>query len=236
MRMLALSVVMMAVAAPGVRAQESAAPSRPVIVTSGEGVVKRAPDRAYVTIAAETRAATATDAQNRNTEAMTAVIARIKAMDIAADAIQTSGYLLQPEYDYSAGKQTFRDYLARNQVQVRIDALPRLGEVLTAVVGTGATTISGIRFDVKSREADEREALRLAVRDARARADAAAAGAGVQIDRIVRIDEERSFAATPRPMAMMGGVAGGRIAETVVPIEAGESEIRARVTLTASIR
>ena len=100
----------------------------PVIVTSGEGVVKRAPDRAWVTIAAESRARSASEAQGLNTGAMNAVLEKIKAAGIPADAIQTTGYNLQPGFDYANGKQTLRGYVARNQVQVRVDALAKTVE------------------------------------------------------------------------------------------------------------
>ena len=155
--------------------------------------MKQAPDRAWVTIAAESRARTAPEAQRLNTDAMTAVLEKIKAAGIPADAIQTTGYNLQPEFDYANGKQTLRGYVARNQVQVRVDALAKTGDVIAAAVGTGATNVSGVRFDLKDRDAAEREALRLAVHDARRRADAAATGAGVQIDRVIRIEEQRDW-------------------------------------------
>ena len=61
-------------------AQMPGPPGPPVIVTSGEGVVKQAPDRAWVTIAAESRARTAQEAQRLNTDAMTAVVEKIKAV------------------------------------------------------------------------------------------------------------------------------------------------------------
>jgi uncharacterized protein YggE len=208
----------------------------PVIVTIGEGVVKQAPDRAWVTIAAESRARTAQEAQRQNTEAMTAVNDRIKAAGIAADAIQTTGYNLQPEFDYANGKQTLRGYVARNQVQVRIDALAKVGEVIAASVGTGATSVSGVRFDLKDRETVEREALRLAVRDARGRADAAASGGGVQIDRVIRIEEQRDMGDIVRPMPMARRASVTESVTVAVPIEAGEIEVRARVTMTAAIR
>jgi uncharacterized protein YggE len=80
----------------------------------------------------------------------------------------------------------------------------------------------------------EREALRQAVADARARADAAASGAGRSIDRVIKIQEDGA-PEMPRPlmMARMVGAAGG-VAQT--PIEPSTMEIRARVTLTASLR
>lgn len=211
-------------------------PPVPVIVTNGEGLVKRAPDRAWVTIGAESRARTAQEAQRLNTDAMTAVNERIKAAGIPADAIQTTGYNLQPEFDYVNGKQTLRGYVARNQVQVRVDALAKTGDVIAAAVATGATSVSGVRFDLKDREAVEREALRVAVQDARLRANAAATGAGVSIDRVIRVEEHRDMIDGPRPMQMNMAMMRQESAQAAVPIEAGEIEVRARVTLTMAIR
>ena len=209
--------------------------TRPVIVTTGEAVLQRAPDRAWVTIAAESRARTPEEAQRANAAAMSAVNAKLKASGVAADAIQTIGYNLQPEYDYANGKQTLRDYLARNEVQVRIDALDRLGSAIDAAVESGATNVSGIRFDLKDRASVEREAVARAVADGMARAQAAAAGAHVTIDRVLRIDEQREFVPPqPRPIAMMASKAVE--SSPSVPIEGGQIEIRARVGVTVGIK
>ena len=171
---------------------QTPAPDLSVVVASGEAVVKRAPDRAFVSIAAESRARTSRDAQLVNAEAMTAVLAKLKSAGIPGDAIQTTGYDIQPEFDYANGKQTVRGYVARNSIEVRVDELPKLGDILDIAVGAGATSVAGVRFDLKDRTGAEREALRRAVEDARARADAAAAGAGLKVDRVVRIEEQRA--------------------------------------------
>jgi uncharacterized protein YggE len=211
-------------------------PEEPVVVTTGEGVVQRAPDRAWVTIAAESRARTPQEAQRANAEAMSTVMDRLKAAGIPGDAIQTTMFDLQPEFDYANGKQTLRDYVARNQVQVKVDALPKLGEIIASAVTGGATNVNGVRFDLKDRDGAEREALKLAVADARARADAAATGANMRVERVTRIEEQREFLPPPpRPMmAMRAGMAEQRAA--VVPIEAGQIEIRVRVSMTAAIK
>lgn len=211
-------------------------PLQPVVVTTGEAVVKRAPDRAWVTIAAESRARTPQEAQRANAEAMRTVTDRLKAADIPAEAIQTTLFDLQPEFDYANGRQMLRGYVARNQVQVKVDALPKLGEILASAVAGGATNVSGVRFDLQDRDAAEREALRAAVADARKRADAAARGANMTVERVVRIEEQREFLPPPPrpiPMAMRAGMAGQ---QPPVPIEAGEIEIRVRVSMTAAIR
>ena len=77
-----------------------------------------------------------------------------------------------------------------------IDALERLGDLLDAVVEAGATNVGGVRFDLRDRAGAEREALRQAVADARARAEAAASGAGLTIERVIRI-EDRSARHAP---------------------------------------
>ena len=209
-------------------------PAPAVIVTTGEGVVKQAPDRAWVSIAAESRAKTAQDAQRMNTDAMNAVLEKIKSLGIPPDAVQTTGYNLQPEFDYAGGRQTLRGYVARNQVQVRVDTLAKTGDVIGAAVGVGATNVSGVRFDLKDRDAVERDALRRAVQDARQRANSAATGAGVSIDRVIRVEEHRDMGGDPRPIPMMA--MRNEAAQAAVPVEAGEIEVRVRVTLTVSIR
>src|SRR6185503_8732962 len=112
--------------------------------------------------------------------------------------------------------------------------LAKTGEVISAAVGSGATNVSGVRFDLKDRDAVEREALRRAVQDARQRANYAATGAGVSIDRVIRVEEQRDMGGDPRPMPMMA--MRNEAAQAAVPLEAGEIEIRSRVTLTVSIR
>jgi uncharacterized protein YggE len=233
MKILVFALVL---AAAPVFAQQAPPPPPPVIVTTGEGVVKRAPDRAFVAIAAESRARTAAEAQRLNTEAMTAVLDKVKSLGIPADAIQTTGYTLQPDFEYQNGRQNLRGYISRNQVDVRVDTLSKLGEILASAVGSGATNVSSVRFDLKERDAAESEALRMAVRDARRRADAAASGAGVRVVQVWRIDEQRDMEIVrPMPMAMARGGMTEMAQAAPVPVEAGQIEIRSRVTLTVRI-
>ena len=232
----ALCVVCLLATLSGVTAAQSTSPVQPegpVVTTVGEASVKRTPDRAWVTVAAESRARTPKEAQTANATVMAAVLAKLKSTGLPADALRTLGYDLQPEFDYANNRQTLRGYVARNSVEVRVDDLPKLGEILESVVAAGATNVSGVRFDVKDRDAAEREALNKAVADARARADAAASGAGLKVERVLRIQEQRAAAPEPR-MAMMREAVG--VTSGAPPVVPGEIEIRAAVTLTASVR
>lgn len=207
-----------------------------VVVTSAEAVIKAAPDVAWVSLAVESRARAPRDAQRQNADAMSAMQQKLAGAGLPPDAVRTTSIELSPEFDYANGRQQLRGYLARNAVDVRVDALDRLGEIIDLSVGTGATNVTNVRFDVKRREELERAALKQAVELARARADAAAEGARRAVLRIIRIDDGgRIGEPQPRPM-MMAARAEMAAAAPPTPVAPGELEVRARVTLTARLQ
>ena len=228
-------VLMLVLVAAPAAAQEPSAANLRTIVTTGQAIVRRAPDRAFVVAAVESRAKSPRDAQAQNAKSMASVQARIIAMGIAKEAVRTTGYNIQQEFDFANGRRIPRGYVARNAVEVRIDALERLGDLLDAVVEAGATNVGGVRFDLRDRAGAEREALRQAVADARARADAAASGAGLTIERVIRIEDSPRDMPRPFPMPM---VAMREAAQTdaATQVEPGEIEIHAHATVTVSVR
>ena len=214
-------------------AQQPSVPAEPQVVTSGEGIVQAVPDRAWVTVGAESRAASAREAQRLNTAAMTPIQEKLRAAGIPQDAIKTVVYDVQYEWDYVNNRRVGKGYVARNTIEVRVDTIDRVGDILEIAGASGATSLGGVRFDLKDRSRLEREALRLAVADARAKADAVAAGAGRSIDRIVRI-EEQGISGSPGPVMFRREAQVA--AAAAPPVEAGQTELRAQVTLTAVLK
>lgn len=229
------ATVVVALLPMGATAQQ-ATPRRdqPVVVTAGEGVIQSTPDRAWITVTAESRASSPRDAQRRNADAMTPVQDRLRMAGIPQDAIKTVVYDLQPDWDYSNDRRVLRGYVARNTIDVRIDNIDRVGELLDLVVNAGATSVEQIRFDLKNRERVEREALRVAVADARERATAAASGAGLTVDRIIRIDEQG--VSSPPIRVLTETLQAGRVASAAPPVTPGSMEVRARVALTMLLK
>jgi uncharacterized protein YggE len=216
-------------------AQQPSTPSEPTVVASGQGVVFAVPDRAWITVSAESRAPSPREAQRLNAEAMKPVQDKLRAAGIATEAIRTIAYDVQYEWDFVNGKRVGRGYVARNSIEVRVDAIDRVGELLEIAAGAGATALGGIRFDLKDQGKLEREALRLAVLDARAKADAAAAGAGRSVATIMRV-EEQGVEVPPMPVRMMRQAAQANAVDVTPPISAGQMEIRARATVTAVLK
>ena len=204
----------------------------PVVVTSGTGVLEVVPDRAWVSITAESRASNPRDAQRRNAEAMSPVQEKLRAAGIPADAIRTRAYDLQPEWDFVDNRRVSRGYVARNTIEVRVDATDRVGEVLEIAVGSGATGLGGIRFDLKDRARLEREALGLAVADARAKADAGSGGGPGGVAR----GAHRGTGSHLESPVQFRAVAQDMARSDSPPISAGQMELRAQVTLTVELK
>lgn len=229
------ALVLLAVVSATAASAQELKPPVPSVVTQGEAVLRRAPDQAFIDVAVESRAPAPKQASAANAQAMSAVQQKLRSIGLAADALRTQGYQLEPQFDYVNGKQVPRGYLARNSIEVRVDRLDQLSDVIDSAIAAGATNIGAIRFDLRDRTAVEREALKAAVADARARAEAAAAGAGMTIARVLMIQEGgRGPIPPPMPLTMRAAPMEAQAAPT--PISAGEIEIRVSVTLTAELR
>jgi uncharacterized protein YggE len=232
-RMLLLVCTVLAGTVAGAGAQ---VPASPVVVTQGEAAVKRAPDRAWLTIATETRDTKAAEARRISAEDMTALQGALRALKLEADAIRTTGYSLVPDMEWKSGRGIVRGYIVRNQIEVRIDDLDRLSEVIDTANSSRGTSLSivGPRFGLKDEASVQAEALRLAVASAMSRAQAMAVGAGRTLGAIQRIEEHNlgGRPAPPQPMVMRMAAAES----TATPIEPGEIEIHALVTLTVELR
>ncbi|MFN7978095.1 MAG: SIMPL domain-containing protein [Vicinamibacterales bacterium] len=210
------------------------APAPPTVVARGDGEVRAVPDMAILVIGAEQLAKTPKEAQAAVAAAMTAVQQRLTGAGVPKDAIRTTAYDVQAQFDYGNGRQTLRGYMARHAIDVRVDDVSRVGALLEVAIAAGGTSVQGVRFDLKQREALEREALTKAVANARARAEAMAAGAGTAIAAVVRI-EEAGAAQGPEPV-MMRMAAAPMAADAAPPVAPGETVIRASVTLTARLK
>jgi uncharacterized protein len=94
-------------------------------------------------------------------------------------------------------------------------------------VRAGANNVEGPNLDTADRSALYDEALKQALGEAKGKAQAIAAGAGLTLGAVVKVQEGGS--AAPMPL-----FAEDRAAAASVPIEAGTQKIQASVTVTYS--
>jgi hypothetical protein len=215
----------------------SAVPAQPENVrsmnVSGTGRVTLVPDIARINIGVRTEADLVSDALDDNTRQANAIAKELKDLGIAEEDIQTSNFNVYPaeRYDPMTGTVQGRYFVVENTVNVTVRDLSSLGSALSAVVEAGSNTIYGISFDVEDREAAVEEALKLAIEDAKAKAQAIAADAGVKLGDLISINVYSGNA----PITYYDAK-GGAYAEANVPIAAGTLSIVMDCSLTYEIK
>ena len=195
------------------------------ITVNGLGSVSATPDQAEFSFGVERQARTAQQAFADASAAMTRLTDALRRAGIAAADIQTQHVSISPRY--SDNGSDIVGYSASSAVSVKLKELARAGALIDAAVAAGANQVFGPSLSVADRTQRYQQALRNAVTDARAKAQALAAASGLTLGRIVAVAEA---GAAPPPMPV--AEAAGRTSD--VQIEPGTQEIEASVTVTFS--
>lgn len=214
------------------QAQGSGVTGMRQITVIGNGEIRIAPDMATVQIGVESSADTTQDALAANNAQVAAVIEQIKALGVAEQDIQTSGFNIYPRYSQNGEQVT--GYTVSNTVNVIIRDLANAGSILDSVVQAGANRVYGVSFGVSDLEAALGQARTAAITNARARADQLAQASGTNVGQVLVISENIGSAPVmPLPAMMadrMEGVGGA------VPVQGGEQVINASVQVTYELR
>ena len=207
-----------------------------VISLSGQGEVRQAPDKAFVTTGVLSQGATAAEALAANTAAMNALFAALKGSGIAEKDVQTSNFMVQPRYNfYQDGKAPeLVGYDVSNNVTVIVRKIGDLGPLLDKVVQAGSNQINGIGFEVSEPEAARDEARKLATADATRKAKLYAEAIGVTLGPVISISE--GFSQQPPMPFQRGKVMMSDAAAAPVPVATGEQSIAIDVNITWEIR
>jgi uncharacterized protein YggE len=235
MKLISIAALMVAVAA-GQATEPPLVARVPSVQARGRAKATAKPDQVRIDIGVTTQAKTAQEAAATNATRFSEVVAAVKKVAGADADIQTVSYTVQPNYRYpkEGGTPSIAGYTAQNIVRIRTLKVDKAGEIIDAGTGSGANQIRGIEFSVKDERTLRAQALRDAARDARAAVEAMAAGLGLRVLRILRVEESAGMEVQPvREMAMMRSMAADAAAPT--PIEAGTIEAHATVVVTAEV-
>lgn len=196
------------------------------LTVTGSAIVNVEPDLATVTLGVTTTGDTAAAAMAANTEAVSAVIAKLIAARVADRDMQTSSLAINPNWVANADGtgQVIKGYIASNMLTVRIKALETTGSVLDAVLAGGANTLNGLTFGLQDQRLTEDEARKDAVADALSRAKVLADAAGAKLGPILSISEGGQSEMVPMPMFKASRA-------DAVPVAAGEVGVSASVTI-----
>ncbi|NIT14400.1 MAG: DUF541 domain-containing protein [Candidatus Dadabacteria bacterium] len=207
----------------------------PKLQVSGKGEVMVEPDIAYVSITVETNAVTAAEAAQQNAAKTQNVLEAIKSIIGKEDKVSTASYKLSPLYEYNKAtkKSELKGYAATNSLNVETKRLKKLGEIIDKSIAAGANKVGSINFSASEKDGIRKEALAIAVKDARKTADVVAGAAGVKLIRILSISPSYHF---PSPLRRDYKIAHTMAAESApTPIEAGELTVTANVNMVFEI-
>lgn len=202
----------------------------PLINVNGEGKVKVAPDQVCISASVETKGNNAKDVKKQNDEKMDAVLKFIKKMNIPTADFKTKQVALNPQYDYEKKKTS---YNATQTVEIVVKDLTKYDELMEGLVQQGINRIDRVSFESSKLVQYESEARKLAMKDAKVKAEEYVSVLGQKVGKAFTISDN-SQVYRPQPMyaAMRmkeADAMGGASNETLA---IGEIEITANVSVS----
>ncbi|HZR94831.1 MAG TPA: SIMPL domain-containing protein [Gaiellaceae bacterium] len=236
---LMLSIAMLALAASAVAGiaqphfgRAADAPATRTITVVGNGTASTVPDRASFEFGVQTHARTAREALAQNATLMTAVLDAVKAAGIAQADVSTQGIWLSQHIVSPGG--TVSGYDASNGVLVKTP-VAKAGPLVDAAVAAGATSVWGPNMTASDTAGLYRAALRDAVDDAHAKAQAMAAAAGLTLGAARTIREGVDNPYLPGVAATPGAGVASSTQPPPTPVVPGTRASNATVTVTYDV-
>jgi len=207
------------------------------ISVSGEGKMMAVPDLATLQIGVESQQDTVEAARDEAAQAMSDVIAALKAQGIADKDIQTQYFNISQvtRWDDYKNEQVVTGYRVTNTVSTKIRDIETVGTVIDAVTGVGGdlTRISGVNFSIEDPSPYVADIREQAIADARGKAEQLAELTGVNLGPPIYISESSNLATpvyTRSDYAMESAAMG-----VPTSISPGELELNLYVQITYAI-
>lgn len=176
--------------APGiVEVRTVGADSESKVTVTGRETVKVVPDMASAVFAVTTEDSSAEKCQQLNTEQLERLIAFLNGQGYGEQSIRTSGFSLDPQYDWSGNTRKLVGYSMRTQVEVTDIPMDSVGSILTAGVANGANEIDSVSWYSSEYDTAYEQALEAAVALARKKAETLAAAGGKTVGEVLNIEE-----------------------------------------------
>ena len=221
-----------------VRWAASVPPARTITVTA-EGKTTATPDLAELTFSVLSQGQNPQTLATDNTNKMNAVLQFVSSQNIATSDITTTGYALEPTYQYDSATQhsSISGYTLTQTVTLKIHDLTNVATVLSGLTPLGVNQIGGITFTFNDQDTFVALARADAMRKAEVKAVQMAVQAGASIGEVVNVSES-SYVPTPfREYDMAVPEASGAMSAVSTPnIQPGSQDVTDNVTITYALR
>ncbi len=225
-------------------------PSANVITVTGTGEVFAKPDVGEFTFSVVEEGATVALVQEAATKKADAALAALKEKGVDTDKdVKTVGYNLAPKYEWEQpkcvgvwpcppGKQVQKGFELNQSMTVKVRDLAKAGELIEAVTGAQVQNVGGLTFAVDDEEKVKAEARKIAIEQAKSKANELAGDLGVRLVRIVGYNEEGDYPIFFDRMeaAPMGLGGGDAMKASAPPVPTGENKIVSNVSISFEVR
>ena len=201
------------------------------ISVSGTGSIAVTPDMVTLRVGVSSRDASPAKALKDNSARVSKLFQTLEQFGLNKRDIQTSSFNVNPVHTRRRPPNTppqIEAYDVTNIVTLRLRDLDKLGGLLEALVKDGANRLNGLSFGVSETAEKMDQARKLALKDARRKAELYAKEADVDVGDVLKISE--TSIRSPRPMLQMRSMAA-----EAVPVAAGEQQISASVSVVFEI-
>ena len=225
--------------------QQTAVSSAPVsgdaseksVTVSSTEQVSVVPDIAEIVYSVQTQGPDAQTCQEENGTVSDQVVARLHQLGVSESSIRTTGYYLNPVYDWSGSMQVLTGYEAVTTLTVSDLPMDQVGEVLTQSVDAGINNIQSISYLSSEYDSAYQEALSLAVSAARTKASALAQAEGCSVGEVLSIQETSGYTqARYNDSALAQRTLSAAAADESLSIMPGELDVEASVVVEFSMQ
>jgi hypothetical protein len=134
-----------------------------------------------------------------------------------------------------SGKQVLKGYTASESITVKVRNTDSVGDLMQALGTTGISNLSGPNFTIDNQDALVAQARKLAIDNAKAKAQALVKDLGVSLGKISSFnDSGNNYPVMYAQNAMVSGALAPKAAPAVIP--AGQNTITSDVTITYEIK
>ncbi len=151
-----------------------------VIEVIGVGSVNAEPDTAIINVGVETMGENVTDVETENKQKINSIIDVLIENGVDQNKIQTTNYYMYKRYDYQNG-QKFLGYQITNSLEFSVGLENDVSQIISNVTNAGVTNVNGIRFVASNKNELYNNALKLALENAKSKANALSLGNSIEI-------------------------------------------------------
>jgi uncharacterized protein YggE len=185
-RILALAITLgLTTLAPAQAPDTSKAPGTGTITATGTARVERTPDYVEIMLGKRVEEKSASEAQSSANKTIEGTIAAIHALKLAGEDLQTGTVDLTPNTEHPSNDiEHIVGYTATMTLRIRTTDLKSVAKVIDTALAAGCNRVDYVQFGIKEALAAREEAITLATKAARRKAEVLASALELKLTRV----------------------------------------------------